>query len=272
MRNCYSCIAYVVMSFFLINLTSYAPSYVWAGSFPEVKSYMELLKSPNSNDRLDASKRIFRVSLQDPEVFEMVNSILLKEYKSEPKGRQSIDELAWHCKVLSISGDEKYRDSLKEVATNAKSSKLKKHAAKSLKIIDETIKKDKIRLDSGLSPEEIDLITMLRAKNHIRKIIASKKITHMVIENENFFDLVNEVLLEEYNKIPNEYEEDDYGEEVIPMQSFNETMHHDVVSWLCKALASSKMHKYKKTLQMISEESIYPKLRKYAKESLARLN
>ncbi|MDH3975675.1 MAG: hypothetical protein OEV42_15460 [Deltaproteobacteria bacterium] len=270
-------IAYVVMSFLLLHLTCYVPSSLWAESSPETEMYMEMLKSGAGRDRLKAAKKIYRSRLKEPQIFELVNSLLLKEYRNESSGKQNIDELAWYCKVLASSGDEKYRGSLKEVANNTENGKLKKYAVKSLKMLDGNIKKNEMRRDpkyieAGFSPEEIDLIVLLKSEQPMPKIIASKKIKDAYIKNEKFFDIVNDVLLEEFNKIPNNYEEDDYGDETVPMVSIVEQFHHDAVAWLTKALGSSGMPKYKKSLQMISKKSIYPKLKKYARESLERLN
>lgn len=82
-----------------------------------------------------------------------------------------------------------------------------------------------------------------------RQISAAKEITRSGLSDPKLFDLINNQLLDNY------------------LQS-NGSDHVDYMAWLCKALASSGLQKYKPTLVKVAETTEDPKLERYAKQSV----
>ncbi len=82
---------------------------------------------------------------------------------------------------------------------------------------------------------------------------AAKRITRSHLTDPSLFDKVEQVLLDGYT------------------QNMSNRHHVDEMAWMCKALASSGMTKYKPTLTEVLDKSTNRKLKKYAKQSLEQL-
>ena len=91
-----------------------------------------MLRSNDSTQKVRAAKKIFKSYSHDPQLLRVVNEELLRGYQINTKDRHHVDAMAWLCKVLGASGQTKYKATLKRVAQEAPSSKLKKYAKQSL--------------------------------------------------------------------------------------------------------------------------------------------
>jgi hypothetical protein len=98
-----------------------------------IKRAHNMLKSSILELQRTGAKRIFYEYNTEQELLEVAKDTLLASYKSSNTDKLWIDTMAWHCKALGSSGDEKYRAILEDVLANASNSKLKKYAKKSLK-------------------------------------------------------------------------------------------------------------------------------------------
>jgi TolB-like protein len=90
-------------------------------------------------------------------------------------------------------------------------------------------------------------IAKLRSPGLRDKVWAAKKIVRNKVKDPAVFAVVEEVLLEMYDK------------------KTRDRHHVDTTAWLCKALGASGMPEYKETLKKISNSKINKKIRKYAK-------
>jgi len=99
---------------------------------PYITKYINMLRSNDSGQKVRAAKKIFKLYSHDPQLLCIVNKELLKGYHINIKDRHHVDAMAWLCKILGASGQTKYKATLKKVAQEASSSKLKKYAKKSL--------------------------------------------------------------------------------------------------------------------------------------------
>lgn len=79
------------------------------------------------------AKEFFRLS----EVNESILDLFAKQIraKHQIENRHEVDVLSWFCKILAKSKNPKYRQLLSDVSTQAKTSKLRKHAEVSLSSI-----------------------------------------------------------------------------------------------------------------------------------------
>ncbi len=102
---------------------------------PEIRKYLRMIHSGNSRQQRDAAKRIFRARLHRRVLLDALQQELLKGYNRNPQNRHHVDAMAWFCKVLGSSGNHRYASALNRVAGSSSSRKLRKYAAKSLKML-----------------------------------------------------------------------------------------------------------------------------------------
>lgn len=106
-----------------------------------------------------------------------------------------------------------------------------------------------IKASMDRSNEVEQYIEILNSGTLSRQINAAKEITKSGLSDPELFDLINTQLLDNY-------------------QQTSGTDHGDYMAWLCKALASSGLDKYKPTLVEIAETTTDSKLERYARQSL----
>lgn len=106
-----------------------------------------------------------------------------------------------------------------------------------------------INASSDRSKEVEQYIKIFNSGIVSRQIVAAKEITRAGLSDPKLFDLINTQLLDNY------------------LQSSGSD-HVDYMAWLCKALASSGLQKYKPTLVKVSKTTDNSKLKRYARQSL----
>lgn len=118
------------------------------------------LESESIDTRSIASQRIYGAGIGDSAVYDKLESILLKVGKDIPKRSDRSDEVAWHLKALSSSGDLKYIATM-EMFLKSKNRKVAKYAKKSIKELRDNaiiggpaLHYDKVRLISGSQVEK----------------------------------------------------------------------------------------------------------------------
>lgn len=77
-----------------------------------------------------AAKSMYNGSEKDTEVLDVAAEVLLQQYPTA--GNQDIDTLAWLAKALGRSQNNRYHNTLKEVADSNANSKLRKYAQQAL--------------------------------------------------------------------------------------------------------------------------------------------
>ncbi len=221
--------------------------------------FMKQLSSDSMRQRTDAAKRITRSGLTDPKLFDYIQELLLKGYTGSPLDTDLMDEMAWFCKALASSGDASYAVTLSQVAGNTSSSKLKRHATKSLEQLDVYAKRNQsmnadLGTDDTLSAEEKKLIAMVRSQDAVLIRDASKITYRNPLPGDAVTDAISEVLLKTYGNT-----------------STNSRTMNDALAWMCNAVGNSGKTKSKATLTEVIEKTTSEKLRKYAKKSIRLL-
>lgn len=93
--------------------------------------FINMIRSQDSMDVRDTAQKMYRERIFDDALLQSVNEVLLSGYRFN-NGRTHADAMAWLCKVLGASGQQKYMSTLNEVAMNGATKKLKKYAASSM--------------------------------------------------------------------------------------------------------------------------------------------
>ena len=93
------------------------------------QAYLTDLKSGDWLRIRNVAKHLYRQRSKKPILFETAAN-LLQQNATKATERLQVDALAWICKALWISGDQKYAPILKQVGQTAKSRKLRKFARK----------------------------------------------------------------------------------------------------------------------------------------------
>ena len=111
-----------------------------------------------------------------------------------------------------------------------------------------------VQAQTDRSTEVAMYMNMLKSNNVAQRTEAAKKISGSGLTDPKLFNTINVMLLERYQSDP------------------NKGIHIDEMAWLCKALASSGMSEYETTLQKVADTTSSQKLRKYAIQSLERID
>lgn len=231
----------------------------FSGQTNDVETFLNMLNSGSAKTRIDAAKIITRSGLTDPVLFDTIKEKLLKGYALNSLNRSHVDEMSWFCKALASSGNSEYAETLKEVAQNTTSNKLRNYAKKSINQIPVHAKQNQlIQAAAGqnkdLTPEENKMITMVRSSDPVLMKNAAKLTYRTPFSGTAVTDAISEELLKNY-----------------PSTSASSRALTDTLSWMCKALGASGKSQYKTTLMEIIEKSHSEKLKKYARQSLGML-
>ncbi len=101
----------------------------------EIKKYIRMLQSSSTKDQRYAAKKIIRSHSSNRVLLDVVNRELLKGYQQKSRDRHHVDVMAWFCKVLGASKQSRYASTLSKVADSDANRKLKKYAAKNLRLL-----------------------------------------------------------------------------------------------------------------------------------------
>jgi hypothetical protein len=99
---------------------------------PELQSYLDMLKGNDAKQRRWAAKKLYKIYPYEPEVLQEVNRVLLQGYNSNLEDKNHADAMAWLCKLLANSKDNKYLATVQEVIDRTGNPKIKKHAEKAI--------------------------------------------------------------------------------------------------------------------------------------------
>jgi len=223
----------------------------------EIDALLAGLESASSVKRVNAAKIISRSGLTDQNLYAKIATLIKDGYLAGTEPNH-VDEMAWLCKALAASGNDKYRPLLEEVAENAPSEKLKSYAKQSSELIEGYAQRSLIlnqsdAWDDNLSAEENRLLNMLNSDNINLKRDAAKMIVRRLKTDTKVFDTAAETLI-------------DMGKDFQYENTYVDTM-----AWLCKALAASGDRKYVATLEQVISTSDNSKLRTYASKALNSL-
>ena len=216
--------------------------------------YIEIFTSGNSQQQTQAAKDLAWAGLSDPELFELIETLLLEKYLVV-ENKYAVDDTAWLTKALSYSGQEKYRATLETVTADSPQKKIRKHAQKSIPRLEKYSRWNPIIADtSNWNAAESDEINryanMLRSDDLELKRIGAKRVHHTHAYATYLLDILDAEILESYREVS------------------KDGLFIDTVAWMCKALSGSRVEAYKPTIVEVSENAGSSKLAKYASKYL----
>lgn len=94
------------------------------------QSLMDGLASGDAVRIRTAAKYLYRGRYENPVVMDQAAEVLLEKYNEASRDAMHVDAMAWICKALWVSGEEKYLPALRTVESQSKSLKLRKYAFK----------------------------------------------------------------------------------------------------------------------------------------------
>ncbi|NIB44240.1 hypothetical protein HBA55_31865 [Pseudomaricurvus alkylphenolicus] len=220
----------------------------------ELQEYIRVFQGNDWFRQKQIAQTLEWSGLTQPELFDLIEAKLLDRYETEDDKHQA-DYLAWLCKALAFSGNDKYRLTIQRVAANAEHGKLRKHAKLSLAILDQykqwnhdIIVESQWREDQSADVNRFT--AMIQSDVLELKRLAAKRVHFKHLYEESLMDLLEQQLLANYQT--------DSGHR----------LYVDSWAWVCKALAGSRNPKYKATIEKVAQQATHKKLRKYAKKYL----
>lgn len=196
--------------------------------------------------------------ISDPALFDIIDKKLSWLFPTA-KGRTDIDRAAWYAKTLGTSGQEKYLATLESMAhASARSNKkLNKYAKEGIAlqkkyVIWNPIISDRTKFIEDKTDEVNRFANMLKSDIWELRVIAAKRISYQKLNDTYLYDLLETVILNEYQK--------EYSDK-RSIDSFN---------WMTGALSRSANKKYLPTLEMLAKDGSHSKIRFYALSRLEK--
>ena len=107
----------------------------FSGLSAEENRIVNMLRSDDLKLKRDGAKIVSRGKTSNAIVYDVVAEELLAHYQDDEYDNLSVDTMAWLCKALSSSRNDKYASTLQTVMKNSSSWKLQNHARKALELI-----------------------------------------------------------------------------------------------------------------------------------------
>ena len=98
-----------------------------------VQQIVTLLRSPIPVQKTKGARLVVRFYPKDGQLLSVVEDELLKGYKAKTRDRRYVEAMGWLCNALGRSGQAQYKDTLREVAKNAKNRRIRGYAKKNAK-------------------------------------------------------------------------------------------------------------------------------------------
>lgn len=216
----------------------------------DVRRYQEIFTSKGRSAQLQAAEQLEMAGLSDPRIFDAIEKNLLAVYQVMPT-RDDVNYASWLCKALAASGEDKYRATLQEVASNGGHRNLKKHAQNSLDQL-ETYKKwnriigDQSQAQAAGSADNNRYANMLRSNERGLQRLAARHLIESRSQNDYLLGLTQQAVQRDLSI-------DLRGKEDI-----------DAVAYMLKALAVSGKPQYRATVEQAETQAASAKIRKYA--------
>lgn len=223
-----------------------------ASAVSEAESYLNAFESSAISLRKDKAELIVYSGITDDAVFDKIEKLLLQDFNQNTRSGAWVDYVAWMTKALASSGNEKYRQTIEKIITEANNGKVKKYGRIALKMLDQYKQwKPLLNKDTDIKfddPMHKYYYNMLRSNDFELMAIGGKRVFWEKIYKRELVDALNEAILKNYNKVPND------GDLI------------DGFAWMIRALgnAGAGADKYKNTLREVAENANNRKIKKYA--------
>lgn len=241
--------AIVFTSFFGTNLMA-AQSDIDA----EISQYIAIFEA----DDLLAERKVMDKLNWAGHTSEALYDVIEKELNliKNADDKESKRQASWYAKSLSTSGNDKYRETLKDVAANSSNKKARKHAAIALDRID-VYKTWNSVISANLADAPVGRLEEARIKNMLNSDdyelvrVGAKRISFEHYQDQELIELSKARLTKEWRLV-----------------SQDNTYQLDAVAWLIRNIGSANDTSGLPLLNEIKNESKIKKLRKYAAKSI----
>jgi hypothetical protein len=107
-----------------------------AGALDEVeKRYIDRLAKGGPESIRDVAESMFHANASNTEVLDVAAEVMLQKYSRASLDFGSADAVAWLCKALAASGNNRYKAAVDEVAAKTDNRKLRGHCEKASKAL-----------------------------------------------------------------------------------------------------------------------------------------
>ncbi len=286
--SCKKCAIFLKMLLVLVMILS---SGVVCGSQREISAFSRSLLSADPLERTAVLKMMAKYGSFDESLFEMVNSLLLRELENNfeinegdevrqtyhPAGlsirKIYVDEVSWMCEALAFSGQPLYRATLNRVREKSSFYTIRKYAKMSLKKLSEYEMLNACVLDNAddISNRDAKYICMIKSPDVAIKKSGAKHIYWSLILDDSVFVALENELISMLNQILDEKSDDAFNDGEVVVNKYR----LDSMSWMCKALGSSGNPKYRESLSLIftkSRRNLLTKLAGHAQWGMSLLD
>ena len=220
----------------------------------EIARYIDVFNTQNhAVERLVMNKLVW-AGYSSESLYDVIATKLESVKNADDK--ESKRQASWYAKTLSMSGNEKYRAVLQDVATNSDNKKVRERAAAALdrlalyKVWNPIISAGLEQAPAGLL-EETRVKNMLTTNEHELLRIGVKRLYYAHLENTELVNLAKQRLASEWRLVD---ESNDFQ--------------LDSVAWLIKTIGAAGDASVIPLLEEIQNGSDIKKVKKYAKKTI----
>ena len=224
----------------------------------ELGEYLRVFKSDNFQEQRRAMDRLSWAGYSSTEFYDVIADQLVNLQHS--KDKDSKEKASWYAKSLALSGNEKYKTVLQNVAATTKVKKIRKYAELALTRFDKHQRWNPI-ISQGLvnAPngrlEEARVKNMLTSSDHSLLRIGAKRVYHGHKSDDELISVAKQRLATEY---------------LVASEENDEQV--DAIAWLIKVMAETGDRENRALLDKIGQESSVKKVKKYVKKYAEYLN
>lgn len=229
----------------------------------EVAALLRDLDSSIVKTRIRAAKIAARTAFDEDILYQKIEKKLRKGFKTRSDDRHHVDEMSWYCKALAATGKAKYAGVLKEAAHSSPSTKIQRHAEKSLSQISASAPESSrtearnepraVPAAGTLNDQENKLLSMLGSADLKTVRYAAKRIYRSPKLNSSIYDAVDQKI-----------------RQLLP-RAGKGRLEADTIAWLCKSLIISENRKYIPTLDKAIESADSNSVIRHARNARERL-
>lgn len=224
----------------------------------EISEYIAVFKANDNDAERVVMDKLVWAGYSSEALYDVIAAelTLVKNSKEKAAKRQAF----WYAKALSMSGNDKYRAILKEVASTSSNKKAREHAEISLGRLS-VYKAWNPVISAGLEDAPLGRLEATRVKNMINADdfllvrIGAKRLFRAHLQDTELVEVAKNRLTSEWRLV---------DEENDPQL--------DSVAWLIKAIGAAGDKSAVPLLKEIESGSNIKKVKKYAKKTLKILN
>lgn len=223
-----------------------------------IDEYIKIFNGHSWAEQKDICNKLQWSGISDTTLFDIIDKKLSSLFPTA-KGRTDIDRAAWYAKALGTSGQEKYLTTLESMAHASEKSnkKLIKYAREGIAlqkkyVIWNPIISDRTKFIEGKTDEVNRFANMLKSDIWELRVIAAKRISYQKLNNTYLYELLETVILNEYQK------------------EYSDKRSIDNFNWITGTLSRSANKKYLPTLEMLAKDGSHSKIRFYASSRLQK--